>query len=224
MSRFTDFIDHYIYEHKLYDQIGKDRTYAAVYDEVVFPHSDVLRSRDEYDEIANKIMDVIEEQYGLHLLRIYAYYPHIKTHGYCGFDLHDLYEYSIKEITKTVHGILSFLNITDKQDKELLEYFFKDAFSNKYGYIRPNNRLENIIMMIHEHFYDQKFAENLLDDLKWELKKSKDKYFINQDLLDKEVLHELYTVIGENIGFPEFRRSVFYDYDGYGNVVFALRE
>ena len=220
MTQFVNYVSNYIHKHELYDKIKKGSTYQEVYDEVILSHNDVLRSRDEYSEIAQKIMNVIEEQHGRHLLRVYCYYPYIKTTGYHGFDYHDLYEELIKQVhNQTIKPILMFENIVEDDDKFMIEDTLKAEFDKKYGFIRPSLELDNMLHLMRRNLNNKEYMKFLEVDCKRLLQRQQDKYFIKQDLTDKEVFLELYKVVGEQMGFTEYRFSVFYTYDGYGEIV-----
>lgn len=226
MTRFTDFVTKYIHKKDIYHLLPKNKemTYLEVYDEVIFNYDDNLRSLDEYKEISHKLMDTIINEFGLHLLRIYAYFPYISTKGYHGFDYEELYTCSIDDINKVIQPILSFINIEDENDKKMLEIIFKEEFDNKYGYIRPSIELDFMLKLMKKNFHNTTYKHFLEKDLKEKLKEQKDKYFINLDLTKAENFKELYKTVGEQAGYPEYRWGIFSRFDGYGNVVDAYDE
>lgn len=221
MTRFTRFVTKYIHEENIYHLLPKNKemTYTEVYDEVISNYDNNLRSLDEYKEISHKLMDTIINEYGLHLLRVYAYFPYISTKGYRGFDYKELYTYSINDINKVIQPILSFINIENENDKKMLEIIFREEFDNKYGYIRPSIKLDYMLKLMKKNFHNITYKHFLEKDLKQILKKQGDKYFINLDLTKTENFQELYKTVGEQVGYPEYRWDIFSRFDGYGNVV-----
>lgn len=219
-DRLVRFVSDYAYEHKIKPP-RKDMTYIEVFDEVIAPQYDKVRSVQEYKDIATKIIDVIKEQHGIHLLRVYCYYPYIDTYRYEGFESHDLYAHSIQDVHKTVQSLLSFIGVTHKDDKKLLTDFLLDEFDEKYGFIKQSTRLAYIIKLMQRNFSDVTYKHFLEKDLKRILQEEGDKYFIKKDLTQFENFNELYVAFGEQYGFFEFRRGIYCRYDGYGNVIFG---
>ena len=199
-------------------------TYINLYDRCV----EKVPSLTPYDDLvkySKELLDLLDEEYGLHLLRIFAVYPLIHTKDYHGFDVFYLYENHIRAMGYSVKSFIILNKITEDISLKLLQMEFKKRFDEKYGFLKywlDDGRLLHIISMIDEHNYDKRYASFMEEDLRNSLISIDDKYFIKQDLTEESLQRELYKVMGAFCGFYQFRRRIFYDYDGFGNVVSEL--
>ena len=199
-------------------KIKDGETVGEVYDKIA-EQKNVL-PRDELKSLGYELLGSLEQQCDFHSLRVFKKYPLIRFKQWHGFEEEQLYHKINTAIGKMVDIFCIMKEVErNKMNDMLLEHYFQEAYAKKYGRFTPTCETITLIKLIKDHGYDAEYARFLEDDLKNAIYRDGDLYFQNLDLTDRRTLKMLYRVVGESAGFQEFRRSVFYDYDGYGNVV-----
>ena len=181
-----------------------------------------LHSNDEIKEYAKHNLKLICDKFGFKALRIF-YHSFIKQDmlkSFTGEDMLEMkYDKLIKDIKKYHNSLLDWIDLR-------LDYYvyckeLETVFENEYGIIKDyDNSVYSIIKTIHLSYYNKEIISALSDLLKKHLIVSGDKYYLEQDLSDPEILDMLYEHISEEAwdesqytGF----NSMFVDFDGYGN-------
>lgn len=218
---FTIVRDEILKACKKYDVEFKDGEKYQVAYERLLDKVPELHTKEELKKFANQLLNKLVDEYGLHAVRIFADYPLIYMQGYNGFDQVYLYKNIHASMGATSKAFLLMNKISLKLDKAILEYEFKKAFKLNYGIINPDSRLIELVKMVHEHFYDESYINFLSEDIKFALKSCGDKYFHEKEL-NEDIMKEVYKIVGEDVGFPEYRFSFNRDYDGFGNIVWTL--
>lgn len=184
-----------------------------------------LHTREELKKLAQDLSDKILKEYGFDAWRVFSRYPLIRTKGYNGFQEVYLYEKIHTAMACTAQAFCCMHQISHDLDKAILEYEFSKIYGNRYGFLSCTvGDCEEVILllkMIHRHGFDQSFIKAIEIDLENALIDAGDKFFYKH-LDDKELIRQLYKIVGETYGFDEFRFGLFTDYDGYGNVVYRL--
>jgi hypothetical protein len=101
-----------------------------------------------------------------------------------------------------------------------------DSLLNQYSFNCEDkcDQLWGLIKTIHNSFYNQELIDSLSDIIEQLVHWCCPKDYIEYDLTDKEILHQLYIELCEELhkkdGFQGF--DLFHDFDGYGNTIFSL--
>lgn len=181
-----------------------------------------LHSNDEIKEYAKHNLKLICDEFGFKALRIF-YHSFIKQDmlkSFTGEDMLEMkYDKLIKDIKKYHDSLLDWIDLQ-------LDYYvyckeLETIFKNEYGTIKDyNNSVYSIIKTIHLSRYNKEIISALSDLLKKHLIFSGDKYYLEQDLSDPEILDMLYEHITEE-AWDESQytgcNNMFVDFDGYGN-------
>lgn len=185
-----------------------------------------LHTREELRQLAKVLTSQLIDEYEFNAYRIFASYPLIRTKGYNGFQEVYLYEKIHKAMACTTKAFCYLHNIEHDIDKAILEYEFSKIYENDYGFLSclvdDCDELIFIMQMIERHGFDKKFIETVTPDLEMALIKAGDNFFYKQNLSDRNIIKNLYQIVGERYGLDGFRFDIFHDYDGYGNVIFNL--
>jgi len=192
-------------------------------------HSELLKfipihTIEELKKLAQQLTDKIMNEYGFDAYRIYASYPMIRTKGYCGFHEVYLYEHIHKAMTCSSKAFCEINKINHKIDLAILEHEFSKIYKNKYGFLSmftgECEDLIHLMKMVKRRNFDPEYIKVIELDIEEALIQAGDNFFYKQDLTDRDTITQLYKIVGERYGLDGFRIDIFYDYDGYGNVVF----
>lgn len=183
-----------------------------------------LHSTEELRKLALKNLKTIEKEFGFKALRLFMYdtCKGALLQSFTGKDILQLkYEKLIKDIKKYHGKLINELHL----QLDFFVYFkvLEEEYQNNYGFIQQyNNKLYAILKTLNITNYAPELINVLQEELKWQLEFAGDKYYINQDLKDREVLDMLFEHIAEEFFDEEIVHDVelFYDYDGYGNEYF----
>lgn len=185
-----------------------------------------LHTREELKELAQQLTDKIVEEYGFNAYRVYASHPLIRTKGYVGFDEVYLYEHIHEAMGCSSKAFCKMHKINHKIDLGILEHEFKEIYAKQYGFLSmfvgDCEDLIHLMKMVHRRDFDPEYIKVIELDIKDALIQAGDNFFYKQDLTDREVITQLYQIVGERYGLDGYRFDVFHDYDGYGNMVFRL--
>ena len=198
------------------------KSYGEIYSEILklVPN---LHSREELKELAQQLTDKIIDEYGFDAYRIYATYPLIRTKGYNGFEEVLLYENIHKAMGCSSKAFCTMHQINHKLDLAILQHEFSKIYGDKYGFLScfvgDCEDLIHIMQMVHRHLFDPEYIKVIEVDIQDALIKAGDNFFHKQDLTNEEIIKQLYNIVGERYGLDGYRITVFYEYDGYGNVV-----
>lgn len=193
-------------------------TFGEIYSRIV-EHNPNLHSREKLQELSDKLMNQIENRFGLIELYVFAQYPYISTKEYHGFEEVYLYRHILVSMRNFVQAFCEKNQINEDLDKKVFQYEFQKQFNKKYGYIvRNTTEIGHWLKVIKKHNFDVEYIKFIESDLIDDLHLGGDKYFYTQDLTKKENIKQLYKVFGIFHDFDEYRASVFQRYDGYGNV------
>lgn len=216
---------------KVAKQLGFDleeidgKSYRDIHSEILKLKPE-LHTRKELTEFAHQLTDKLMSEYGFDAYRIYVSYPLIRTKGYCGFEEVHLYKQIHEAMGCSSKAFCKLHKINHFLDLAILEHEFKNIYENKYGFLSMfADDCQNLIMlmqMVHRHGFDPEYIEVIEVDIEDALVRAGDKFFHKQDLTNRDIITQLYKIVGERYGFDEYRFGLFQDYDGYGNVVFRL--
>lgn len=217
MKLTTMDIYQYAKEHGI--EMHDGEKYGTIYQRII--DSDKrMHNIDEIHNLANELLNKLEQEYDFKAVSVFASYPLIATKGYCGFDAVDMYSEIHQAMGYISEAFCKINKITVSLDIKMLEHEFQKVYREKYGFIHETSRLNELLSMIYEHGFDSQYISYIEDDLKYALMQAHDNYFINKDLTKKEniiLLHEIYGIFFAHVF--GFRDDVFYRYDGYGHVV-----
>lgn len=195
-------------------------TYRIIFQRIVESNPCII-SLETSDAMGEHLLQYLEKHWDYFQLRVFFRYPIIEMKAYYGFDEEELYHNYIMAMGHDVHVFCTLHKIERNALNEMnLQDSFRKAYKEQYGSFKPNLRTIELIKLLRDHGFNEEYLKFLEEDIKISIERDGDKYFIKQDLTDKQNIRDLYRVIGEIVGFPEYRRSVFRDYDGYGNVKF----
>lgn len=205
------------------DMSGK--TYSEIHS-MLLENISELHSIDELKEFAQQLTDKIICEYGFDAYRVYAGYPLIRTKGYHGFDEVHLYKKLHEAMSCSSKAFCKINKINHKIDLAILEHEFSKIYGDKYGFLSKfvgdYEDLIHIMKMVERRDFDPDYIKVIELDIEDALIKAGDKFFHKQDLSNREIITQLYNIVGEVYGLYGYRFDIFHDYDGYGNVVFRL--
>ena len=185
-----------------------------------------LHTIKELKNFAQQLTSKILDEYGFNAYRIYVHYPLIRTKGYNGFDEVYLYKHIHEAMACSSKAFCKMHKITHDVDLAILEHEFSKIYENRYGvlslFMGDGDDLIHLMKMVERRDFDPKYIKVIELDIEDALIQAGDKFFYKQDLTDREVITQLYQIVGERYGLNGYRFDIFHDYDGYGNVVFKL--
>ena len=180
-----------------------------------------LHSEEELKKYASELLNKLHEKYGFKGLRVW--YRTQMRYAFFGHELlSEKYSGLLKEITDYISNYCEEHNFVLTLDVYLLSMEVQNAYKAEYGVLREGKLIDSysILRAIHLMYYDEDIIESLADVLEVSLIKSGDRYYLNQDLKDKDVIYELFIYFSEELGMMDVYRGhcMFYEYDGYGNA------
>lgn len=186
-----------------------------------------LHSFDEIRKYALRNLKAIEKEYGYKGLRIF-YWSIIKQNllkSFQGDDMledkyskliHHMKKYHMDNLLEWIELQLDYMNYT-----KLLE----DVYDEEYGVITDwNYNLFSTVKVIRNSNYDPVIVESLQGELRKWLSWCNGKYYLRQDLSDREVLDMLYEHVVEESFLDKTvyqGHEMFQNYDGYGGTYYV---
>lgn len=182
-----------------------------------------LHSEDELKEFADNLLTAILEEFGFKGLRIW-YLVYIR-YSICIYEgMYEKYYKLCKDIYTFVDEYRQDYGLTLKLDVFLAVVEIRELYKKRFGELedRPM-RLYSLVQTIHLSNYNPKVISELTYLVEQELWVAGDRYYCKQDLTSKNVLQELYVYLGELMNDDDVYKGhrVFYNYDGYGGVIFG---
>lgn len=182
-----------------------------------------LHSTIELYNLAKNNLKTIEKEFGFKAVRIF-YYDSCKgllLQSYTGKDrLQEKYELLLEDLKKYHYNLLKEEGMGGQLDYFIYFRELEKAFKDLYGELTYfNNRLYSLVKTLNITDYKEDVVNALHHKLYTELRMSGDKYYVKQDLNDKEVLKMLFEHVAEEHFDTEIVKdyNMFTGYDGYGN-------
>ena len=225
--RVQSYINDYILENDF--ELIEGETYGEAYQRIVNSNPR-LHNHEELQALANQLLDDLMNEFGFKATRVFAYYPLISTKEYHGFEEVYLYQKIHEAMRHKAQSFCLLNKVNEKFDKQMLQHEFEEAYRTTYGYIPfsdmegKTNDLISYMRLVRQHGFDETYCKVLEEDIKHTLILLGDKYFNTLDLTDKKNIGLLYECCGIFYGFTEYRRGLFQEYDGFGNVVSVNNE
>lgn len=180
-----------------------------------------LHSNEELQEYAKDILHKIHDKYGFTGLR--TWYRTQMRNAFFGHELlSEKYSKLLKEIRDYINSYREEHDLTLTLDVYILSIEAQKIYKKEYGVLKEGNLIDaySILRTIHLMYYDEDLIESLTDALEVSLIQSGERYYLNQDLKDKEIIQELFIYFSEELGMDDVYQGhdMFHTYDGYGNI------
>jgi len=205
--------------------VGKEhQKYGEVYDELVKICG--MHTRDEIKQLATKFINEFVDEFGHNALKVMyeLYFKTLANKAYLMKYGKIIYEYgkwanqwAEKYFQYNMEAFIFGAEVI-KQTKYygLFIVDFGDSYNHKL--------LEDIFEIVEEirfDYYDKDIIEQHKEKLEELLQYWGHPYYCKSDLSNPEILKELFYELGEALGEREafLGHEIFYDYDGYGNIL-----
>lgn len=182
-----------------------------------------LHSENELREHASKLLSSLEEKFGYLGLRV----CYEVTHTVFGDDMLTMkYDKLLEDMNDFYNNYLLENDLFLKLDVYLLRIYSKEFYRKEYGVISSEEclNLYSLVNTVRLMNYDTNILNSLLDNIKFELNLVGGYYYLNKSLDNPDVIKELYIHLAESVGDSDIFKGheLFYNYDGYGNIVFEM--
>lgn len=205
------------------DKLGLDLEGKPIREcvEIIINECPQLHSLDYLKSLARNNLKSIESEFGYKALRLHMHdtVKQCLLQSFTGKDKLQLKYYKLLRDLRSYHqSKLGELRLT----LDVYNYYrvLEEVNADEYGVLSYyNDRLYSLLKTLSITYYDDVIVEALHDALYNELCMSGDKYYIQHDLRDKNVLKMLFEhVAEENYDETVVKDiNIFTDYDGYGN-------
>lgn len=190
--------------------------------EIIRENGSKLHNEEQLKELAYNNLKAIEYEYGFKALRLYIYDTCKQNllQSFTGKDrLQEKYEKLLKEVKK-FHNNHRDQELTLTLDVYLYYNLLEEVYDEEYGFLKDwNNQLYSIMKTINLTNYDENVVKSLTPYLESTLQFANGKYYLRQDLKNREVLKMLFEHIAEE-NMDELLvkgYNICTEYDGYGN-------